>query len=223
LTDAMAAVGLAWRERGGAEVRFSLAASSTLARQIEAGAPADVFASASEEWMDYLADRGLIEPGSRSSPVGNSLVLIAPAADATGAVEIGPGLDLGGLLGPAGRLAVGDTAHVPAGIYARQALESLGLWPAVRDRLAMADNVRAALALVERGEAPLGIVYATDARISAAVRVVGAFPQGSHPPITYPVAIVQGRRSPEVEDFLAFVGGQEAGEIFARLGFQPAR
>jgi len=217
LTNALEDIGALWRNQGKGEVRFSFAASSVLARQIEQGAGADLFASADEQWMDYLAERNLIVPATRTSFLGNRLVLVAPA-DTTGTVEIGPGLDLAALLGD-GRLATGDPEHVPAGRYAREALTKLGLWQAAEPRLARAENVRAALVLVERGEAPFGIVYATDAVASSKVRVAGVFPDDSHAPISYPIAVVAGRDSPTARAFLDFLGGVEAREVFARRGF----
>lgn len=219
LTDALEEAGRVWHERGGGTVRFSFASSSTLARQIEAGAPAQIFASANERWMDYLAERGRIVAASRVSPIANTLVAIVPADSRTRTAELGPSTDLAALLGPDGRIAVGDPAHVPAGIYAQQALESLGLWAAAEPRLVRTDNVRAALALVERGEAPLGIVYATDARISAGVRVVGTFPPGSHAPITYPFALVDGAGGDTARALLAFLTGPDGIAIFERFGF----
>lgn len=221
LTDALTAAGEAWRERSGGEVRFSFASSSVLARQIEAGAPADIFASANEAWMDRLAEAGLIDTASRTSPIANSLVLIAPAGSALGEVEIGPSTDFLALLPPDGRVAVGDTAHVPAGIYAKQALTNLGAWAALEPRLALADNVRAALALVERGEAPLGIVYATDAAIVDEVKVVGRFPGDSHEPITYPFAMVKGREGAAARAFMDFLTSDDGLAIFQRYGFRP--
>jgi molybdate transport system substrate-binding protein len=183
LTDALSELGRRYEQaHPDVRVRFSFAASSAVARQIEAGAPADIFASANEEWMDYLAARELIVPDSRRVPIGNSLVLIAPLDAAIGAVAVDRHVDLAGLLGE-GRLAVGDPAYVPAGAYAEKALAFLGVWDAVAPRLARAESVRAAMALVARGEAPLGIVYATDAAIDAKVKVVGRFPPASHPPI----------------------------------------
>jgi molybdate transport system substrate-binding protein len=221
LSNAMEAIGQAYGNRTGEVVRFSFASSSTLARQIEAGAPAQAFCSASEPWMDYLAERGLIDAASRVSPVGNTLVLVAPQAAGPRPLTVDAGLDLARLLGPDGRLAVGDPAHVPAGIYARQALQALGQWPALRRRLAPADNVRAALALVERGEAPLGIVYATDAAISPAVVAIGTFPEGSHPPISYPCAVIKDQGSDATRRFFGFLTGPDGLAIFARFGFTP--
>jgi molybdate transport system substrate-binding protein len=219
LTDALIAVGDAYRAETGEAVRFSFASSSTLARQIEAGAPAAIFVSANEEWMDYLAERGLIEAETRVSPIGNALVLVAPAYSPMTEVAISSQLDLAGLLGEDGRLAVGDPAHVPAGQYAEAALRALALWDAVEPRLAPALDVRGAMALVERGEAPLGIVYATDAAVSSGVKVVGVFPPGSHPPIRYPFAILEGVRTPEAERFFAYMTGEEGLAIFERYGF----
>ncbi|NIJ41503.1 molybdate transport system substrate-binding protein [Parvibaculum indicum] len=217
LTDAMTAAGRAYEERTGTEIRFSFASSSTLARQIEAGAPADLYASANEKWMDRLETRGLILPGTRTSPIANGLVLIAPE---TGAPPKDETIDnLPALLGAQGRLAMGDPAHVPAGIYGKEALEHLGLWKTLEPRLAAADNVRAALALVERGEAPYGIVYATDARI-AKVRVVAAFPDKSHTPVTYPFALVKGGDNDEAKDFLSFLTSDDGLAIFERFGFR---
>jgi len=165
LTDAMRALGEAWQQKGHPGPRFSFAASSTLARQIEQGASADLFMSADEPWMDYLQQRDLIVNATRISPVGNALVLVAPA-DSTANVTLARGTDLAALLGANGRIATGDPAHVPVGRYAQAALTWMGQWDAVSPRLARADNVRAALLLVERGEAPFGIVYATDAAAS---------------------------------------------------------
>jgi molybdate transport system substrate-binding protein len=217
LTDALQAVGAA----SGQPVRFSFAASSTLARQIQAGAPADLFCSANETWMDELARRGLVEADTRVSPIGNALVLVAPLAARPAPLTVDRQLDLPALLGADGRLALGDPAHVPAGIYARQALASLGLWDGVANRLAPADNVRAALALVARGEAPLGIVYASDAAIDAGVAVIGTFPAGTHPPIAYPCAVVKGGDSAAARRFLGFLTGADGLAIFARFGFRP--
>jgi molybdate transport system substrate-binding protein len=219
LSDAMTALGRAFRERTGREIRFSFASSSTLARQIEAGAPAQIFASANERWMDYLAGHGLIEAKTRVSPIGNRLALIAPKDRTVQQIDITAATDLPALLGQDARLAVGDPAHVPAGIYAKQALQALGFWPALESRLARADNVRAALALVERGEAPLGIVYSTDAAISPKVEIVGLFPRDSHPPITYPFAILKDQASKDVNALFAFMTGPAAFAIYERFGF----
>ncbi len=219
LTDAMRDISGAWEKAGHKPLRLSFGASSTLARQIEQGAPANVFASADEKWMDYLAGRGLLAPGTRADVLSNDLVLIVPANRATH-VTIGKGFDLAALLGPDGRLATGDPAHVPVGIYAQQALTKLGLWSAVEPRLAPTEDVRGALQLVERGEAPAGIVYATDAAVSKGVAIAGTFPADSHDPITYPFAVVKAGDTPDARVLLRFLGGPEAKAIFVRRGFK---
>ncbi len=221
LTDALRALGAEWATRGNAPPRFSFAASSTLARQIEQGAPADIFASADEPWMDHLATRGLIVPGTRVSPVGNALVLVGPAGAAPVVLE--RGTDLAALLGPRGRLATGDPAHVPVGRYAQAALEWMGQWQAIAPRLARADNVRAALLLVERGEAPLGIVYATDALAAPRLSVLGIFPPASHPAVTYPFALTRrAEGNAGARALLGFLTGAEAAPIWRRHGFALA-
>ncbi len=203
----------------GQPVRLSFAASSALARQIAAGAPADIFAAASEAWMDYVDAEGLIAPGTRISPIGNRLVLAAPADSPLRDVALDGAVDLAGLLAPGARIAVGDPDHVPAGLYAREALETLGQWPAVEDRLARTGDARAALALAETGEVPLAIVYATDAAASARVRIVGRFPAASHTPITYPMAIVAGRDGPAVRAVFQALTGADAASTFRAAGF----
>jgi molybdate transport system substrate-binding protein len=218
LTDALQAVGDAYQAKTGESVKFSFASSSALAKQIEAGAPADIFASATDEWMKYLADRNLIDTASRVSPIGNYLVMIAPTTSAQGPVTISAKLDLAKLLGKDGRLAVGDPAHVPAGTYAKQALIFYGLWAIAEPRLAIADDVRGALAFVERGETPLGIVYTTDAVISKGVKTIATFPAESHQAITYPFALVKGAHA-DAGAFLAFVKGKDGVAIFTRYGF----
>lgn len=218
LTDAMRALGDAWAAKGHAAPRFVLAASSALARQIQQGAPADIFASADEAWMDYLQQRDLIVPGSRSSPLGNRLVLIAPI-DQHGDVALTPGVDLLARLGAQGRLATGDPGSVPVGKYAQAALTSLGIWDKLAPRLARAESVRAALLLVERGEAPLGIVYATDVAASKSVRVTGVFPEDTHPPVSYPFALTRRGDRPEAQALLAFLTGPEAASTYRTLGF----
>ena len=203
---------------------LAFAASSALARQVQAGAPADMFVSADEQWMDALAAKGLIVAASRRDLASNVLVLIEPAGGHT-RLAIARGFPLARALGN-GRLALADPAAVPAGIYAKAALASLGVWPSVATRIAAAENVRAALALVERGQALLGVVYATDALASAKVRVVGRFPAGSHPRIAYPVALIapiNGRvANPEAEAFRRFLLGREGQAILRRHGFGPA-
>jgi molybdate transport system substrate-binding protein len=216
LNDALNAVIDLHRAKGGGEVTASYASSSTLARQIEQGAPADIYISANPEWMDYLEERDLIRGGSRADLLGNELVLVAPPGIGT-TLEIAPGFDLLGAL-HGGHLAMGDPDHVPAGIYGRAALESLGVWQAVAPHVARADNVRAALALVARGEAPLGIVYRSD-MVADEVEVVGAFPQDSHPPIVYPVAIVADSAHADAAAFFGLLSSDEAATIFERFGF----
>ena len=207
----------AWAATGHEKPVLSFAASSALARQIETGAPADLFISADEPWMDAVAAQGLIRPGTRVSFLANSLVLVAPVASRVH-LAIRHGFPLARALA-GGRLAMADPDAVPAGKYGKAALTSLGVWPSVENDIARAENVRAALALVERGAAPLGIVYATDARASKAVRVVGVFPAASHPPITYPVAVLKASTSPDAEAFRRFLTGARGKAIFARYGF----
>jgi molybdate transport system substrate-binding protein len=217
LTDAVGEIARSYERKSGRTLKISFASSSTLARQVENGAAADIFLSADEEWMRYLDDRKLVVKDSWSRPIGNRLVLIAPA-DSTATVRLDKGVDLAALLGN-GRLATGDPAHVPVGRYARQALESLGAWQAIEPKLARAENVRAALALVERGEAPFGIVYATDVRAAKKVKVVGEFPQTSHAPIRYSFAILAGRDSTEVREAFASLTSAAALEVFRAQGF----
>jgi molybdate transport system substrate-binding protein len=200
-------------------VKSSLAASSVLAKQIEAGAPADVFFSADLEWMDYLEQRKLLKPGSRHDVVGNRLVLIAPA-DSTVTVKIGKGVDLRTALGPQGKLATGDPDSVPVGKYAKAALEKLGVWDSVSGQIVRAENVRAALAFVARGEAPLGIVYKTDALAEKKVKIVAEFPADTHPPILYPIALTT-HGGAGAQQFVDFVRSKPAGEIFSKYGFAP--
>ncbi|MGI9384766.1 MAG: molybdate ABC transporter substrate-binding protein [Methyloligellaceae bacterium] len=219
LTNALEEIAARYRKAENGNIRFSFAASSTLARQIEAGAPAQILGSANERWMDHLAKAGLIVTETRVSPISNRLVLIAPAESTLDEVEIDRSLDLAALLGEDARLAVGDPAHVPAGLYARQALEHLGLWRKLEPRLALADNVRAALALVARGEAPLGIVYETDARITDRIKVLGVFPKGSHKPITYPFATLKGAATREVRALFDFITGAPGRAVFRAHGF----
>jgi molybdate transport system substrate-binding protein len=198
---------------------MSFGSSSTLARQIEQGAPADLFASADEKWMDYLADRKLIAAETRKDLLGNDLVLVV-SAEKPQRVTIGPGFDLLGMLGPNGRVATGDPAHVPVGIYAEQALRKLGIWDAVSTHLARTEDVRAALLLVERGEAPAGIVYATDAAVSKGVTVAGVFPADSHDPVSYPFALAKAGDTPEARALMAFLAGPQARAIFVARGFK---
>jgi molybdate transport system substrate-binding protein len=220
LTDALQALATQYRAQSTDMVRFSFAASSTLARQIEAGAPADIFVSANEEWMDYLGGRNLVEPATRVDPIGNTLVMIAAADSALAPVEIGRTFDLAGLVGKDEKLAIGDPTNVPVGMYAKKAFETLGVWASVAPSVAYADNVRAVLALVERGEAPLGVVYETDARASNKVKIIGAFPPDSHPPISYPFAIVAGKDTPSVRRFFQYVTTGPAAQVYKSFGFK---
>jgi molybdate transport system substrate-binding protein len=202
----------------GARVKASYAASSALAKQIEAGAPADIFISADLAWMNYLEGKHLIRPETRRNLLGNALVLVAPAGS-TAAIAIKPGFPLARLLGQ-GRLAVADTDAVPAGRYAKAALQKLGVWDSVKDRLAPAENVRAALLLVARGEVPFGIVYRTDAAVTPRVRIAGTFPADSHPPIVYPVAVTAASKAPEAAAaYVAYLKSAAARAIFAKAGF----
>ena len=195
----------------------SFASSSTLAKQIQQGAPADVYVSANPKWMDFLEKNNMIQPGTRIDLLSNRIVLITPQASSL-TLKVAPGFDLSGVLGSE-KLAMGDPAHVPAGIYGKQALESLGVWKDVEAKVARAKDVRAALVLVEREEAPLGIVYATDAAISKKVKVIDLFPESSHPPIIYPAALVAERATPQAADFLKFLQSSDAKEIFEKYGF----
>lgn len=204
----------------GTEVVLSLAASSVLAKQIEHGAPAGIFVAANPDWMDYLADQNLIISASRRDVAANRLALIEPV-QGHAAVDLAMPESLIAALGPDGRLAVGDPAHVPAGDYARQALETLGLWAALEPRLARAANVRGALALVERGESPLGIAYATDTEVSDRVAIVAIFPDSTHAPIVYPGARVVAGDGPAAEAFLAFMVSPAGLAVLADHGFLP--
>ena len=206
-----------WAAKGHARPIISFAASSALARQLLAGAPADLFLSADEPWMDAVAKAGLLRANSRTTLLGNRLVLIAPVSSR---VKLTParGFPLARALGT-GRLALADPDAVPAGKYAKAALTALGVWTSVASKVAPAENVRAAMALVERGAAPLGIVYATDARASRSVRVVGTFPASSHPPIRYPVALLKASRHKDAAGFRAFLLSKQGRAIFARHGF----
>lgn len=217
LADALGEIGKAYTARAQVPVRFSFASSSALARQVEAGAPADAFVSADQDWMDYLAERKLITAATRTDIVTNALVLVAPA-DSKVQLTIASGFALAAALGRNGRIATGDPATVPAGKYAKAALTGLGVWNSVASRIIAADNVRTALNFVALGEAPLGIVYATDAHGNARVRVVAAFPAGAHEAITYPAAATQ-RGGAEAAGFVAFLGSQEARKIFRKYGF----
>lgn len=217
LKTALDQVSGAWTAEKQRTARMSYAASSALAKQIEQGAPADVFFSADLDWMDYLAKKDLIDKASVTRLLGNTIVLIAPE-DSDAKAEIAPGFPLAALLGD-GRLAMGDVKSVPAGKYGKAALESLGVWASVEGKLAQAENVRAALKLVAAGEAPLGIVYRTDAEAEPAVKVLGVFPASSDPPIIYPVARVAASANADAADFIAFLKSPVAQEIFKSQGF----
>jgi molybdate transport system substrate-binding protein len=217
LTNALQDIDSSFDKKTGNATRESFASSSTLARQIEAGAPAQIFISADTKWMSYLAQKGLV--AAQKIVLGNELALIAPVASPLAPRAIDSAMDWLRLLGTDGRLALGDPDHVPAGIYAKEALQHLGAWNSLQPRLALAEDVRGALALVERGEAPLGIVYVTDARVSDKVKVVGIFPAASHSPIVYPAAIVKGADSAGVQAYFRFLSSLQAREVFARYGF----
>jgi molybdate transport system substrate-binding protein len=217
-TNALNDIVKLYAEKGVGKIVPSYASSSTLAKQIENGAPASVFISADEPWMNYLEERKLIEPGSRFDLLSNKLVLIAPADSTINKVEIAPKFELIKLLGN-GKLAVGDPDHVPAGKYAKAALEKLGVWTDIESKLARAADVRGALTLVERGETPLGIVYSTDAGITPKVKVVGVFPADTHPKIVYPAALVVGKATPAAKSFIEFLKTPVAKAVFEKYGF----
>lgn len=221
LQEAMTDAATAWARKGHPRPVLSFAGSSALARQAEAGARADLFASADEEWMDYLQGKSLLKSGTRARLTENRLVLVAPVQGRLN-LPINRNFPLSKALGTR-RLAMADPAAVPAGRYGREALTRLGVWTSVSGKVAAAENVRAALALVERGAAPLGIVYATDAMASRRVRVVGTFPATSHQPITYPVALLATSRHRDAEAFRRFLISREGRAIFLRRGFGQRR
>jgi molybdate transport system substrate-binding protein len=218
MKNALDEVNTLFSKQSGIKVVASYAASSALMKQIEQGAPADLFLSADVDWMDYGEKHGLIKNDTRFNLLGNRLVLIAPRDSKINNVNIAPGFDLAGLAG-GGRIATGDVRAVPAGLYAKAALEKLGVWSSVEPKMAMAENVRAALVLVARGEAPLGIVYETDAKIDPGVKIVGVFPEDSHPPIIYPVALTKEAK-PDAAQYLAFLRTAVARAVFERYGFR---
>ncbi len=217
LKNALDAVSHAWTAETTKETTISYAASSALAKQIEEAAPADIFMSADLDWMNKLAEAKFIADGSVVNLLGNDIVLIAPV-DSKAEIRIEPGFDLAGPIGD-GRLAMADVKAVPAGKYGKAALQSLGVWTSVEDKVAMAENVRAALKLVSTGEAVLGIVYATDARAESGVRVIGTFPASSHPAIIYPVGIVATSRNADAAEFVKYLQGTKAQAIFKEQGF----
>jgi molybdate transport system substrate-binding protein len=217
MKNALDDINAAFTARTGTKVAASYAASSALARQIEQGAPADVFASADLEWMDYAAQKDTINVATRLNLLGNKLVLIAPRDSTVANVTIAQGFDLAKLAGD-GRIATGDVQSVPVGKYAKAALEKLGSWNATASKFAMADNVRAALTLVARNEAVLGIVYETDAKVESGVKIVAAFPRDSHPAIIYPVAVTKSAKA-EAASYLEFLKSSAAKTIFEKYGF----
>ncbi|MBX5221008.1 molybdate ABC transporter substrate-binding protein [Rhizobium sp. NLR8a] len=217
LKNALDAANAAWTSESGKEAVASYAASGALAKQIENAAPADIFISADRDWMDYLAERKLIKADSRSDLLGNRLVLVAEK-DKAKPVEIKQGFDLAALLGD-GRLAMGEPKSVPAGKYGMAALEKLGVWASVESKVAGAESVRAALALVSRGEAPYGIVYQTDAAADKGVAIVGTFPADAHPPIIYPVAILAESKNPDAAAYLDFLKSDKAAAFLTAQGF----
>ena len=217
MKNALDEVDAAYTAKTGVKIAASYAASSTLAKQIEQGAPADIFLSADTDWMDYAAGRQNIDEATRVNLLGNSIVLIAPSDSRIGNVAIAPGVDLAALAG-SGRIVTGDVKAVPVGKYARAALDKLGAWQAAAPKFAMAESVRAALTLVSRGEAGLGIVYATDAKVEPGVKIVGTFPADSHPAIIYPVAATATAK-PEAAGYVTFLRSSAAKTIFEKYGF----
>lgn len=213
LKNALDDIAAGWKDSGKPALRISYAASSALAKQLEQGAPADLFISADTDWMDYVEKKDLIRKDTRVNLLGNKIVLIAPR-DSTGA-----GLDLLKQLGNA-KLAMANVDAVPAGKYGKAALQKIGAWDGVKDKVAQAENVRAALLLVARGEAPLGIVYSTDAAAEPTVRIVGTFPADSHPPIIYPAALTKSTKSPDAKTFLDLLKSTKARPAFEKQGFE---
>ncbi|HEN3616158.1 TPA: molybdate ABC transporter substrate-binding protein [Yersinia enterocolitica] len=218
LTNALQDIAAQYKKEKQVDVVASYASSSTLARQIEQGAPADLFISADQQWMDYAIDKQQMVANTRYTLLGNELVLIAPKDSKITKVAIDKKTDWKKLL-EGGRLAVGDPDHVPAGIYAKESLENLGAWATLAPEMARANNVRSAMALVERAEAPLGIVYGSDAIASDKVKVVGVFPEASHKPVEYPMAIVKGHENPTVTAFYDYLKNPAAAVIFEKYGF----
>lgn len=218
LKNALDNAGKAFTAQSGIELKASYAASSALARQIESGAPADLFASADLEWMDYLAKKNLIRPETRVNLLGNRIVVVAPKDARTTEVPF-TAEGFAAALGADGRLATGEVTSVPIGKYAKSAFEKLGLWASLQPRLAQADNVRAALVLVSRGEAPLGVVYESDAKSDPGVKIVGVFPADSYPPVVYPFAVTAEAKGDGAARFLDFLKGAAAKPFFEAQGF----
>jgi molybdate transport system substrate-binding protein len=219
LKTALDDIAAQWRTETGTTARISYAASGPLAKQIEAGAPADIFVSADVAWMDYAAERKLIRPETRRNLLGNALVLVAPADSTAQPIEIDAQTNFTALLGRDGRLAMGEPKSVPAGAYAQKALTTLNLWDKVKDRIAQTQSVRAALIFVARGEAPLGIVYRSDAHAEPKVKVLGRFPASSHPPIVYPIAMIAASMNPDAKAFYDYLASPAASAIFKRESF----
>ncbi len=217
LKNALDEVNGLWARTGRPAAKISYAASSALARQIESGAPADLFISADLDWMDYLDKKSLVRPATRKDLLGNAIVLVAPK-DSSATVTVGPGMSLAPALAD-GRLAMANVDSVPAGKYGKAALQKLGAWDGVKDKVAQAENVRSALVLVSRGEAPLGIVYATDAVADPAVKIVGKFPPDSHPPIVYPAAVIDASKNADAAAYIAFLRSPGAIAAFEKQGF----
>jgi len=217
LKNALDAINAEWQRQTGKKASISYGASSALAKQLEQAAPAQMFISADQDWMDYVANKDLIKPETRSNLLGNRIVLIAPKAIAE-PVEIKAGFDLAKILGTDGRLAMANVDAVPAGKYGKAALEKLGVWASVANRVAQAENVRAALLLVSRGETPAGIVYQTDAAADANVKIIGTFPESSHPPIIYPVALTTSA-TPDALALLSYLTSGQAKPLFEAQGF----
>lgn len=218
LKNALDDIAAQWNAETGKNVVISYAASSALAKQIIEGAPADIFISADLAWIDHVEKAGVVAVGTRKNLLGNSIVLVAPK-DSKASVKLAKGVDLAAVLGADGKLAMADVAAVPAGKYGKAALESLGAWAAVEGKVAQAENVRAALALVSRGEAPLGVVYKTDAAADPSVKIVDTFPADSHPEIIYPAAQVKGGKSVNAKAFFDYLGTAKATTAFERQGF----
>jgi molybdate transport system substrate-binding protein len=218
LKNALDDVANRFKAETGKTVTINYAASSALAKQIEQAAPADIFFSADLDWMNYLEERNLIVKDTRKTLLGNSIVLVAPA-DSSASVTLAPGANIVGLLGADGKLAMANVDSVPAGKYGKASLEKLGIWDSVKDRIVQADNVRGALAFVAKGGAPLGIVYATDANAEKAVKIVSTFPDDSHPPILYPVALTASSKNPDAKAFLEYLQSDKAKPSFEKQGF----
>lgn len=217
-TNAVSETANLFMEKQSEKIITSFASSSTLAKQIAQGAPANVYISANPKWMKYLEDKEMIVQDTNSNILGNRIVMIVPVNSPVKTIDIVPGLNLKPFLGT-GRISMGDPDHVPAGIYGKQAFESLGIWKDISTNVVRAKDVRTALTFVEREETPLGVVYSTDAAISKKVRVVGIFPENTHPPITYKAAVVKGNATEGAHAFMNFLKSPEAGAIFEKYGF----